>query len=238
MGSSDCIRMCPAGESAGYAGDLSNSVTGSCVPGMWADYACPTEYHYICEIRGCPEGWLAHGGSCYAGFYTPPGAVNHGRGTWWEEDDQKSHEEASAACAALGSTLVHIDDAAENAWLASMLPPLGTDDYWIGATNRDTDGRRPSSDLSWEGDGLARGVEDYSNWFPGEPNNAGAGVNYDSGESACVRMCPFGGSSGYSGGCTRGGWADFPCSTQYRYICEKWWNGAGSSEAFALANGH
>ena len=36
----------------------------------------------------------------------------------WLPSDQKTHEAASAACAALGSTLVHIDDAAENAWIA------------------------------------------------------------------------------------------------------------------------
>ena len=56
-------------------------------------------------------------------------------------------------------------------------------------------------------------------------------------------MCPFGGSSSGSGydptgamECTRGGWADYPCDTKYRYICEKWWNDA--SEPVAFGGGH
>lgn len=247
-GDPDCVRMCPSDASPGY-------VDGSCQPGQWADYACPAENHYVCEIRGCPVGWIAHGGSCYAGFTSPPGTGLPESGATWQESQKKSHSDAMDACATLGATLVHIDDAAENAWIASMLPPLGTDDYWLGAVNQDTDGRTPTSSLAWQGDegGAAPDTGGYTNWFPGEPNNAGGGVNYDAGESACVRMCPFGESEsrrqlcpqsiaskpmtlaivaclvwpGDSGGydptgqvhCTRGGWADYPCSTPYRYIC-------------------
>ena len=213
MGDSDCVRMCPSVDPG--------TLGGGCTPGAWADYSCGVEYHYVCEIRGCPEGWTAHGDSCYLFV-----------------EEQKSQADASAACAEMGATLAHVDDAAENAWLASMLPPLGTDDFWIGATNRDTDGHTAvTSDLAWEGDGVVQ-ENTYSNWFPGEPNNAGGGVNYENGESSCVRMCPFGGSAGYTGGCTRGGWADFPCSTQYRFICERWWNAAAPGEAVAFGGGH
>ena len=185
-GDPDCVRMCPSDASPGY-------VDGSCQPGQWADYACPAENHYVCEIRGCPVGWTAHLGSCYAGFTSPPGMTHF---ETWDASQQKSHSDASDACAALGATLVHVDDAAENAWIASMLPPLGTDDYWLGAVNQDTAGRTPQSNLAWQGDagGAAPDTAGYTNWFPGEPNNAGGGVNYDAGESACVRMCPFGGS--------------------------------------------
>lgn len=186
-GDPDCVRMCPSAASPGY-------VDGSCHPGQWADYACPAENHYVCEIRGCPVGWIAHGGSCYAGFTSPPGTGLPESGATWQVSQQKSHPEAMEACAALGATLVHIDDAAENAWVASMLPPLGTDDYWLGAMNQDTVGRTPTSNLAWQGDegGAAPDTGGYANWFPGEPNNAGGGVNYDAGESSCVRMCPFG----------------------------------------------
>ena len=200
-GDPDCVRMCPSGTSAGY-------VAGQCGPGQWADYSCPSENHYICEIRGCPVGWIAHGGSCYAGFTSPPGSggpgVAHVMDTW-SVADQKPHEEASDACAALGATLVHIDDAAENAWIASMLPPLGTDDYWLGAMNQDTVGRNPESNLAWQGDEGSAAPDNggYTNWFPGEPNNAGGGVNYDAGESACVRMCPFGKHTSTGGRCAR-----------------------------------
>lgn len=177
-GGSDCARMCPVGGSDGYS--------GGCAAGAWADFACTHENHYVCEIRGCPEGWKAHGSSCYL-----------------FSSDQLAHADASAACSTQGATLVHIDDAAENAFLASTIPAHGTDDYWIGL----------QSDGTWEGDGVAMD-DSYTNWFTGEPNGSGQ----------CVRMCPFGGSAGYSGGCTRGAWADYSCTTEYNYICERWWN--------------
>jgi hypothetical protein len=204
-GSPDCVRMCPAGTSVGDVTQVIDGVTSthSCTPGMWADFSCVHLNHYICEIRGCPDGWTAHGGSCY-----------------WFSEDQMAHDDASAACLAMGATLVHIDDAAENSWIAYSTPPQGTDDYWIGATNADTVGRNPDDTVGWEGAGLASDT-DYANWLPGEPNNAAAGHNYDNGESNCVRLCPFGGSQGYTGGCTRGAWADFTCSTEFNYICEK-----------------
>ena len=126
----DCVRMCAA------------EASGSCQPGRWVDDACPTEFHYICEVRGCPDGWTAHGGSCYDGFTQPPGSGTRAHGllvgsTWapgggyWTVDHQKSWADASAACAALGATLVHIDDASENAWIASRLPHPGTDEAYF-----------------------------------------------------------------------------------------------------------
>ena len=59
--------------------------------GFWADYVCSPLQHYVCEVRGCPAGWTAHGGSCYMFAM-----------------DQLDYDGASAACAAQGSTLVHV----------------------------------------------------------------------------------------------------------------------------------
>ncbi len=41
------------------------------------------------------------------------------RSCYWFSDDQLDHQSASDACLAMGSTLVHIDDAAENSWIAA-----------------------------------------------------------------------------------------------------------------------
>ena len=50
-------------------------------------------------------------------------------------------------------------------------------------------------------------------------------------------MCPFGGSEGYDA-CGRGAWADYPCATEYRYICEKWWNAAVAPAGAFGGGGH
>jgi hypothetical protein len=74
-------------------------------------------------------------------------------------------------CAKQGATLVHIENAAENAWIASNLES-GGGDLWIGLTADKGDKHH-----QWEGDGILKPLT-YSNWFPGEPNGSGKCVPF------------------------------------------------------------
>eukprot|EP01052_Picozoa_sp_SAG31_P007350 SAG31_NODE_350_length_17241_cov_156.139715_8_plen_110_part_00 len=99
-------------------------------------------------------------------------------------------DSASNDCATQGATLAHIDDAAENAFIASQVstaewshqlidstmgnhdpvvyrqfPSDTADFFWIGLNDRGTEGT-----FVWQG-----GQSDYTNWFQTatthEPNN-------------------------------------------------------------------
>ena len=78
-------------------------------------------------------------------------------------------EEAEANAVALGGHLVTINDAEENEWLIDNYLAPNTRNYFIGATDQNSEGI-----WSWAS-GEALG---YSNWYPGEPNNADGGEDF------------------------------------------------------------
>lgn len=68
-----------------------------------------------------------------------------------------SWQEASDQCISLGARLVTIQSADENRFVSRM-----ANDMWLGATDHDREG-----DWVW----VTGEPWDYSNWYPGEPNN-------------------------------------------------------------------
>ena len=79
-------------------------------------------------------------------------------GTW---------KEAQAQAVSLGGNLVTVNDAAENQFLVNTFG--GTEGLWIGLTDEVTEGT-----FKWaNGEAVT-----YTNWAPGEPNNAGGDQDY------------------------------------------------------------
>jgi len=72
--------------------------------------------------------------------------------------------EAEANAVKLGGHLTSIDSADENAWIVSTFDPLVTGNAFIGYSDSKTEGQWIWSDGS---------PATYTNWHPGEPNNAG-----------------------------------------------------------------
>lgn len=102
--------------------------------------------------------------------------------------------QAQALCGRQGYRLVTIDDDNEEAFLDEQEASRGLNDWWIGYNDRASEGT-----FTWEG-----GSSGYTNWYPGEPNDAG-------GDEDCV------------GDRLRGndGWNDYPCNNTYPFICER-----------------
>jgi hypothetical protein len=110
-------------------------------------------------------------------------------------------------CEGRGYILAHIDDAAENQWIADRLP--NGDGYWIGAT--DDAAYSTEGTFVWYDDAPPRTAVPYSNWSMNEPSNGGGIEN-------CAEIdrdvTP---SSG-----VRGGWNDDDCPATggQGYVCE------------------
>ena len=76
-------------------------------------------------------------------------------------------KEAQAQAVSLGGNLVTVNDAAENQFLVNTFG--GTEQLWIGLTDEVTEGQ-----FKWaNGEAVT-----YTNWLPGEPNNARSGEDY------------------------------------------------------------
>lgn len=81
-------------------------------------------------------------------------------GTWTE---------AEAQAVSLGGHLVTINDQAENDWVFSTFQNILNANLWIGYTDQETEGN-----FKW----ISGENSTYSNWYSGEPNNAGGGEDY------------------------------------------------------------
>lgn len=76
-----------------------------------------------------------------------------------------SWESAEALAKSYGGYLVTINDEIENQWIVDVLLPLNNSEWlFIGNTDKDLEG-------SWVW--VSGENPNYSNWFPGEPNNQG-----------------------------------------------------------------
>ena len=111
--------------------------------------------------------------------------------------DRRAWTEAADGCAAVGYTLVVIEDGAEDAFVYGEIDRRGLPDTWIGFNDRETEGR-----FVWL-DGVPGA---YTHWDGGEPNNGGNG-----GEDCAVLMTADG---------RRTEWDDRPCGTDRPYVCE------------------
>ncbi|HSO00118.1 MAG TPA: C-type lectin domain-containing protein [Candidatus Nanopelagicales bacterium] len=108
--------------------------------------------------------------------------------------NQESWSAASDYCASYNMKLASINSPTEESWMYAMANILSTQKWWIGLNDRAAEGAHV-----WEnGDAVT-----YSNWHPGEPNNAG--------DEDCGQL------NRYHPG---KGWNDEPCSLHLRFICE------------------
>ncbi|WP_438017805.1 C-type lectin domain-containing protein [Sorangium sp. So ce315] len=110
-------------------------------------------------------------------------------------DGQESWTDARATCASQGMSLVTLDDAEEEAWVNRLASAHSTQKWWIGLNDRASEGT-----FVWDGGGAVS----YTNWYAGEPNNAG-------GDEDCAQLNRF---------YPEPGWNDEPCSLHLRFICE------------------
>jgi hypothetical protein len=118
---------------------------------------------------------------------------------------------AASDCAAKGMRLVRVDDAAENAWVASTAfagisvisaaywPWIGGDDLAVVGEWRWADGA-----LFWLGgsNGAAQGGL-YANWLNSSPTDVGAATDCALLQSSTL-------------------WRDFKCSSLQPYLCERY----------------
>nr|XP_022294154.1 galactose-specific lectin nattectin-like [Crassostrea virginica] len=96
----------------------------------------------------CPDGWVSHGGGCYA-------FVTNMKFTW---------NNAGAFCRNAGGKLVEIENASEENFLRShLLSSHKSEHFWIGG-----------SDIIQDGKWLWLSTQeplDYTDWAPREPSN-------------------------------------------------------------------
>jgi len=90
---------------------------------------------------------------------------NYNGHTYFMSNSMATPETAHANAIALGGHLVTINSAAENAFVSAMSPNY----MWIGYTDRDVEGT-----FRWITDEPVT----YTNWAPGEPNNAGGNEDW------------------------------------------------------------
>ncbi|CAC5360485.1 unnamed protein product [Mytilus coruscus] len=127
----------------------------------------------------CGSGWEQLMNSCY----------------YFQFQSKKTWNDAKIDCRKRGGFLVKIDNALEN-WFLKFLINKSAGDFWIGAHDSVREGR-----FKWEADNTPL---TYTNWNPGEPNNAGN-------KEDCAYLL--------SGDTSK--WNDAPCSYTIFYICEK-----------------
>jgi hypothetical protein len=101
---------------------------------------------------------------------------------------------AKTICQNYNYHLITINNADEDLWVASLTNSYSTSPWWIGYNDRTTEGT-----FAW-----LSGRPTYTNWAAGQPDDG-------SGGSDCAAVNSTTSSSL---------WADFPCTTSFRYICE------------------
>ncbi len=111
---------------------------------------------------------------------------------YWRCTDARTYAQAETSCARLDAQLVRIDSLAENDWLYRQARAVGGDSWWIGLTDRATEG-----EFVWA-DGEA---PTFTRWGGNEPNDYGTGED-----------CGHYRSDGQ--------WNDQSCETRYPYLCE------------------
>ena len=84
----------------------------------------------------------------------------HNGHTYFLSNTQETPEVAHANALAAGGHLATISDYAENVFVSNMI----ASQIWIGLTDRDQEGT-----FKW----ISNEPVSYTNWAPGEPNNAG-----------------------------------------------------------------
>jgi hypothetical protein len=115
--------------------------------------------------------------------------------------DRVDWSDAQASCASVGLSLMEIEDAAEQRFVAGV---VGGGYAWLGARDSGTEG-----DWTWERTGASFWSQDlqepvggaYAAWAPMQPG-------FDSGNQDCMAT-------------SRIGWFDYDCADTQHYICER-----------------
>ncbi|XP_070552321.1 lactadherin-like [Ptychodera flava] len=129
-------------------------------------------------FEACKRGWDHYMGKCYNVYrcqiYT--------------------YDEARTVCSGLDSSLAKVENAEEDLFLKGYTRGKAVN-LWLGATGGEHEGS-----WTWE-DGTP---VTYTNWAPGQPDNAGGGEQ-------CLHLYGAGNSK----------WNDNVCTTPMGFICEK-----------------
>ena len=132
----------------------------------------------------CPSGWHRILDSCI-----------------WLSGDQKDFDSAQQQCAQLvhNGRLFEPKNRLQNDLVLTLLKSLQPSNWWIGITDRQSEGRFEY---------LSSGKEpSFSNWYPGQPDD------WRSGED-CVQFW-------FPGASKLGKWNDNACKNSRHYVCEK-----------------
>ncbi|KAL3861251.1 hypothetical protein ACJMK2_007299 [Sinanodonta woodiana] len=127
----------------------------------------------------CKQGWIQHDESCYH--------MSHDLEQW---------ADAHYLCHLLGGYLAEVNTAEEGAFLDNQVKLFHFGEVWVGATDLVFEG-----EWVWSESQSKLSEQHYTNWSPGEPNNAQSNEN-------CMAIT----NTGY--------WNDAPCSVLLHYLCE------------------
>lgn len=179
--------------------------------GHWVDALalyCSTPRNTAPTGASCESGLACTSGSCQENACTlhpcPADctcAVYEGHDYAFCDPVGEDFDASVSHCMTIGTTLGRIDDAVENAWLASTSHALDIEVLRLGGHDRDVEGT-----WLWQGgdpfwmDGPYEGR--YTAWYEEEPDNLG-----DEGED-CLELFPD------------GRWSDHICEEAIPFLCE------------------
>ncbi|XP_078579415.1 uncharacterized protein LOC144863758 [Branchiostoma floridae x Branchiostoma japonicum] len=144
---------------------------------FWNDIPCTGTKEFVCQ-RVCPvAGYVIFNGVCYKHFA-----------------ERKTYDDARQTCAADGGLVAMPKDNAINNFIHNLGP---LSHYWIGLTDVDNEGQWVFED------GQTLESSGFSNWQPGEPNDA-------LGREDCAEVLP-----------SEHVWNDIPCTGTKRFVCQQ-----------------
>ena len=161
--------------------DTFDSASGECVSTP-SDALC--DDGDPCTVNAC---------DAVAGCTVSVEPVSMGASSYLFCTDDRDFSDAEATCAAVGMSLVTIDDSAENDFVSLTAAGLEGGPWSIGYTDQGSEG-----DFYW----FSGSMSTFTAWCSGEPNNLG---NED-----CTLI----------NWCSGGGWNDISCGSDYPFVCE------------------
>merc|ERR1711879_548322 len=129
----------------------------------------------------CYPGWIKHGSSCY------------GIG-----EENVSWGGAASLCRVFDSNLAEIESSEENDFLKNLALNRSYRALWIGGTDIFSEGQ-------WIWSGSKMPIQEFTDWFPGEPNMADGPSAED-----CLQFFAA----------ERMQWNDETCSMTFPFVCE------------------